>query len=337
MPAYHPHEIIKSIAEHLDVSSRTDCLEEILELPPTVGEGRAVGFNFSDGVGLLVLDFILKEDWTLIFENDHPGPLQFNFTTQGKVRHFFNNRNIQYELAPLFGTITCNPSGSMQYFQFPSNTKILFTCLMIDRAKYFEKIDCVLKEMPEKLASIFKDTEARKPFFYQSHYSITSAECIQIITNNRRKGLVRCAYLEGKALELLSRQAKQFQDDLRTPGRQVTLRKFDVEKIKEAKNILIADLQNPPTIELLSKQVGINRQKLKTGFKKVFDKTIYNYLRDERLELARLILLENTMSIKETARAVGYANQSHFAKRFKEKYGVLPKDYIKNIRAKIYD
>jgi AraC-like DNA-binding protein len=43
------------------------------------------------------------------------------------------------------------------------------------------------------------------------------------------------------------------------------------------------------------------------------------------------------MSIKETARAVGYANQSHFAKRFKEKYGVLPKDYIKNIRAKIYD
>lgn len=333
---YNAHGIIKDIARTLGTKSRTDCLEEIIELPKEHGKGKIVGFSFSDGVSLLIFNCQLKNDWTLIFENDAPAPLQFNFSMKGDIQHFFNRKSIQYQLNSLQGTITAHPAGSSQTFQLPHNTDILFNSLLIDRKKYGKKIACILDQMPKSLADIFIDTNAKDSFFYQSNYSLSIAGCIKKIAEDKNEGLVRSTFLEGKALELFSKQVKQYQDDLNSPGRQVILRKYDLEKIKLAKEVLVKELINPPTIEELAKIVGLNRQKLKQGFKKVYDKTINNYVRAERMEMASILLLHG-MSVRQTSSEVGYINQSHFTKRFKERYGILPKDYLKTIRSKVSD
>lgn len=333
---YDARGIIKSIARQLNLTSKADCLEEILLLPKKKGNGKIVGFGFSDGISLLIFNCTLKEDLILTFKNKNPAPLQFNFNVKGIVKHTFNNRNIQYQLNPLQGTITAHPKGTTQTFQLPRNVALLFNCLIIDRQKYAEKIECILEQMPEVLSNVFTDENAEKTFFYQSNYSISIAECIKKITRDKNEGLVRSTFLEGKALELFSKQIKQYQDDLLSPGRQVMLRKYDVEKIMMARDLLIEDLVNSPTIEELSKKVGINRQKLKTGFKLIFEKTINQYLRNERMEKGSILLLRG-YSVRRTATEVGYSNQSHFARRFKEKYGILPKDYLKSIRSKPND
>jgi len=333
---YNAHGIIKEMASSLDTTSRTDCLEEILELPKKVGTGKIVGFSFSNGVSLLIFNCNLVKDWTLVFDNDSPAPLQFNFNVKGNIKHSLNKKSIQYQLNPLQGTITANPSDSSQMLQIPSGSDILFNCLFIDRNKYAKKIECVLDQMPDGLGAVFSDSEAERAFFYQSNYSISIASCIKKITENKNDGLVRSTFLEGKALELFSKQIKQYKDDLLSPGRQVMLRKYDLDKIQTARDILIEDLINAPTIEELAKKVGINRQKLKQGFKKVFEKTINNYLRDERMECASILLLHG-LSVRQTATEVGYINQSHFTKRFKEKYGILPKDYLKSIQSRIVE
>lgn len=114
----------------------------------------------------------------------------------------------------------------------------------------------------------------------------------------------------------------------------MNLRKLDLEKIQRARNILVRDLKNPPTIEELAMKAGINRQKLKKGFKLIYEATINKYLRNERLEQASLLLLTDK-TVKEAAEQVGYMNKSYFAKIFKEKYGVLPREYVKSIHLKI--
>jgi len=333
---YNAHGIIKEIATKLATSSRTDCLEEIIELPKKVGKGKIVGFSFSNGVSLLIFNCTLTEDWTLVFENDAPAPLQFNFNIKGNIKHIFNKKSIQYQLNPLQGTITANPADSSQTLQIPHNTELLFNCLFINREKYADKIECVLDQMPEGLGEVFTDKSAENVFFYQSNYSISIASCIKKITENRNDGLVRSTFLEGKVLELFSKQIKQYKDDLLSPGRQVMLRKYDLDKIQLARDLLIQDLVDAPTIEELSKKVGVNRQKLKQGFKKVFDKTINTYLRDERMECASILLLHG-LSVRQTATEVGYVNQSHFTKRFKERYAILPKDYLKTIQSRIVE
>lgn len=50
-----------------------------------------------------------------------------------------------------------------------------------------------------------------------------------------------------------------------------------LKKIKEAKEILITELKNPPTIAELARKVSIPEYQLKSGFKELYGNTIYGY------------------------------------------------------------
>lgn len=331
--SYRNSGFINKISGTLDIPLKIDCLEETIELPKSLGSGTIKGYVFGDGVGMFLFNFKLKKDWTLSLRGN-PAPLQFSFCMEGTVQHLLSERDIHYVLNPLRGTITANRTGTLQKLRFPKDNQILLAFLTIDRQEYYDKIKCILDDMPKKLATIFSDTKGEKPYFYHSNYSISVAECINEIVEDENVGLVRSTRIEGKTLELLSMQIKQFNDDLNEPGKQVMLRKHDIEKIKAARKILMDNYQNPPTIEELARQSGINQQKLKKGFKLVYNKTINSYSRDKRLEIAAMKLL-NGASVREAANEVGYSNQSHFANRFREKYGILPKDYLKNIQSRV--
>ena len=331
---YHPHLFIKSLAKQLGTISQRDCLEEIIVLPAKVGNGKITGFKFSDGISLLLFDCELNENISLQFANDLPSPLLFNFVMEGQITHKMKSQSISYQLGSMQSSVTACQAACTQSFELNANVKMLFAIISINRKKYLKKIDCLIDEMPPKMSAVFKDEESKTLFFHQANYSIITARAIKKIATDKHCGLVRSIFVESKVLDLLARQVRRVQGELTMLGKYVKLRKEDVDKIKSARNILINDLKNPPVIETLAKQVGLNQQKLKAGFKVVFETTINRYLTKERLEMASLSLLQKN-SVKETAEKVGYTNLSHFARLFKNKYGVLPKEYLKSIELKI--
>jgi len=334
---FKAHHFLENLVKETSGSLKKDCLEHVFERSKELGKGSITGFSFGEGIELLLFNCEFHKDIVILFEKHAVAPIQINFLVQGGVKHFFNNNYIQYYLNPLEGTITADVFDSKNGFEFPQNQKIVLASLMIDRKKYINKIDCLIDKMPERLAAVFLDMDAKEPFLYQGNYSITSSECIQKILQDEHKGLVRSTYLEGVTLELLSCQIKQFKDSTLPQSKQVALRKYDVERIFEAKEILLERIKEPPTIKTLAKLVGLNQTKLKAGFKAVFDKPVKTWLRDRQLEIARLLILEQEMSIRNIAETVGYKNQSHFSKRFQEKYGILPKNFAQEMKIKLND
>jgi len=329
--------LLEALAKEYDATVETDCSESILNIPSTAGEGSFIGFSFNNGMDLLTINVQLKKDLILNFEpNDNP-PLSFQFCLEGSMVHIFNNGQMRYQLTPLFGAITSTPEGKSQCFKIPAFQKIAVTMLLFDRSLYQEKLACELEKMPDKLEAIFSAQTHSPSFLYQTNYSISIGECINTIVQNDYEGLVRSTFIEAKSLELLSLQIKQFKDDENPIGKQVLMRNFDIEKIREAKSLLVQDLSKHTTIPELAKRVGINQQKLKQGFKAIYDKTIFNYLRDERLNAAKMLIIDGSYSISDIAGRVGYSNKGHFAKRFKEKFGVRPKDYASSIRHEFMD
>lgn len=101
---------------------------------------------------------------------------------------------------------------------------------------------------------------------------------------------------------------------------------------KSAKDILLKNFINPPSIELLAHMCATNETKVKKVFKKIYKTTIYGYIQKLRLEKANLLLKEQTLNIGEIAKEVGYKHQGHFSKLFFETYGVYPKDLLKKNR-----
>jgi len=330
---YDIKQWIQAIADKLETQLQEDCQEYKAKLPRQHGKGQIKGYEFKDGIQVFLIDATFKEDFKIHITPDQIHPIHFHFCTQGDFRHSLGSNGMSnyssYQLNPLSGSITSNPNSCEQTMLFPGGCKVLHTNLQISRRKYNERAECNLEKMPERLRKVFKDLNSEELFLYESNYNIPTADCIQKLAHNEYKGLVRSSFCEAKALELLSLQLKQFADDIDPEARFTTLKEYDLEKIKQAKRILINDLSDAPTIPELARQVGINQQKLKKGFKEIYGKTIFQYLTDARMEAARYMLMEGVHSIKSVANRHGYSNQSHFARRFKERYGISPKHAIK--------
>lgn len=101
-----------------------------------------------------------------------------------------------------------------------------------------------------------------------------------------------------------------------------------VRKIKEAKEILIAQYKKPPTIPELAKAVQLNELQLKVGFKEIYGAGPYHFLMAHKLEIAKQLLLSGEYLVQEAAYQIGYSNTSHFIEAFKKQFGVTPKKLV---------
>lgn len=149
------------------------------------------------------------------------------------------------------------------------------------------------------------------------------------IYNNPFSNQLDELYAQSKILELISFELQNLINIEPYKNNKVKLDEDDIQAIKKAKELLLANMQNPPSIIELSRQVRINEFKLKYGFKKVFNDTPYNILLHYKLEYAKELLIHNEINIGEVAKLVGYKSLSSFTKAFTKKHGLRPIDLMK--------
>lgn len=92
-----------------------------------------------------------------------------------------------------------------------------------------------------------------------------------------------------------------------------------------ARDILSTEFKNPPSVEMLSRQVGTNQLKLKKLFHRCFNTTPYGMLLDIRMEKAYQLLAARRYPVNIVAEAVGYQHASNFSSAFIKYFGVSPK------------
>lgn len=148
---------------------------------------------------------------------------------------------------------------------------------------------------------------------------------------NLIRNIVHCRYQEGlkkmyllsKSIEFLVLQAEASNAAL-LPAYKYLKTSHDEECIRYARDYIMDHLDMPPSLSDLAKIVGINEYKLKRGFKEVFGNTVFGYLADARLDLAKNNLLESKQPAAEIAAALGYSSLQHFSYAFKKKFGHSP-------------
>lgn len=101
----------------------------------------------------------------------------------------------------------------------------------------------------------------------------------------------------------------------------------NVERIKNARNILVENMTDPPSLPELSKMIGMNEYNLKVGFKNVYGLPAYKYLQQYRLNYSKQLLRNQQLQVSEIADEVGYSSASHFIDAFKKSFGLTPKKF----------
>jgi AraC-like DNA-binding protein len=136
-------------------------------------------------------------------------------------------------------------------------------------------------------------------------------------------------YLESKVLEIISYTLAQL-INLNTKSKHAfKFKSGDVERVHHARDLISQDIQNPPKLKELAKRVGLPHPKLNSCFRTLYGTTVYGYIREMRLNRAKLLLNQGNMNVTEVALEVGYSSLSHFARAFKDCFGTLPGYYLR--------
>lgn len=103
----------------------------------------------------------------------------------------------------------------------------------------------------------------------------------------------------------------------------------DTLVFRAAQRLLHDDLAQPPDLASLAKAVGTNARRLNEAFRHCAGATVFEYLREARMEQARSLLRETTLAVQVIASDLGYDNPANFATAFRARFGLSPRDYRK--------
>ncbi|PIE56414.1 MAG: hypothetical protein CSA34_03640 [Desulfobulbus propionicus] len=143
------------------------------------------------------------------------------------------------------------------------------------------------------------------------------------------EGILQQIFLESKTLELIVLQL-----DMIASSSQIacSLTPKDIERVHTAKKLLIENILAPPGLFQLARAVSLSHTKLNQGFRHEFGVTVFEYLRQHRLQQGKELLDTLEMNVTEVAYATGFSSPSHFAKAFRNHYKVKPSAYLKEVR-----
>jgi AraC family transcriptional regulator len=159
-------------------------------------------------------------------------------------------------------------------------------------------------------------------FCYRDDYRSTSLHAAAVVLFEGLRGganqAVHPLWFQAKCLEFVS----LFLDDQsrRTPN----IPASEYRRLLAARDRLLADLADPPTIAELARECGLNVLKLKRGFKQLFGLGVFGLFQRERMHAARLRLARGDVDVAHVAAEFGYVNASHFAAAFRREFGVSP-------------
>ncbi|MBD2566094.1 MULTISPECIES: helix-turn-helix transcriptional regulator [Nostoc] len=302
------------------VGDRWDMFDTISYFPKELGKGFYGEIELRDGLYLAISEHQLHDDLIIkLPERQHPLEYSFYLAGYNQDKHFAvssgQNRLWGSGLAP-----------KEMYKSFKSEKNIEINVHMEPELFRFfmgkEK-----KQLPQELTHL-----VRKP--HQEYYSRSGNTtpamqvALQQILNCPYQGMMKRMYLESKVLELMVLLVEEDVSALKNKNDTFLLKPDDVERIHHAKEILLRDLENPPSLIELSRQVGLNDCTLKRGFRLVFNTTVFGYLHHHRLEQARKLLVTGEISISQASRRVGFSSRSYFATAFRKKFGINPKEFL---------
>lgn len=194
----------------------------------------------------------------------------------------------------------------------------------------FSKVK-TLHQLPEQESEIFHNQLAAlvhaQDDFVQGPHFLMNAEmqlAVHKVLHNPYSGATRVMFIKSQVTELLSHFFGLLADLKGSP-----VKDPDREKLLLAKDIIANNIVTPPSLQQLSKQIGLNSFKLKKNFKELFGVPVFKYLQNERLSKAHDLLREGQMGIQEAAWAVGYESLSSFSNAFSKKFGYRPSEVKK--------
>ena len=279
---------------------------------------------------------IIENDFTLIrFQNDseesyrverhiNQGLIQFHFGMKGKAKFVFNQGNYALDLNEEKSYLFYNPQKEL-----PLNLELAPNSWVISVIVSIQKFHSLFSTESDYIPFLSEENNDKK-YYKEDNISPSMAIVLSQMFHYNLNPSIKNLYYKGKGYELLSLYFNR-NEDPNAEQCPFLIDEENVMKIKKAKEIIIANMAEPPGLQELSDQIGLNLKKLKMGFKQIYGDTVYGFLFDYKMNYARQLLDSGSYNVNEVGLKIGYSTGSHFIAAFKKKFATTPKKYLMSI------
>lgn len=254
--------------------------------------------------------------------------IQFHFCAKGTSTFLFNQGNYKMPLEEENATLLYNPNREL-----PLDLELQPHSWVVSLVISIRKFHALFSEEAEYIR--FLNIENRDKQYYKS--SVISPSVVIVLNqvlNYHIASSINGLYYRAKAYELLS---LYFNSSLDPEAERCPFLSDEenVLRIRRAKELVISNFTEPPSLQELSTDVGLSLKKLKEGFKKVYGDSVYSFLFDYKMEYSRKLLDSGEYNVNEVGLKIGYSTSSHFIAAFKKKFGTTPKKYLMSLSAEL--
>ncbi|HMB99833.1 MAG TPA: helix-turn-helix transcriptional regulator [Flavobacteriaceae bacterium] len=250
--------------------------------------------------------------------------IQFHFCVKGSSKFNFNNGNYAINILEENSLLLYNPNREL-----PINLEVNANSWLLTILISIKKFHGLFSQEADYITFLSPENKGKK---YYKDGKITPSMAIvlnQLINYNLNQS-IKALYFKGKTYELLSLYFNR-SEDTNIEQCPFLVDEANVMKIKKAKDIIISRMSEPPTLQELADEIQLSLKKLKEGFKQIYGDTVFSFLFDYKMEVARKLLESGENNVNEVGLKVGYSTASHFISAFKKKYGTTPKKYVQSI------
>ena len=281
----------------------------------------------------------IENDFTLIrFQNDseesyrverhiNQGLIQFHFGMKGKAKFVFNQGNYALDLNEEKSYLFYNPQKEL-----PLNLELAPHSWVISVIVSIQKFHSLFSTESDYIPFLSEENNDKK-YYKEDNISPSMAIVLSQMFHYNLNPSIKNLYYKGKGYELLSLYFNR-NEDPNAEQCPFLIDEDNVLKIKKAKEIIIANMSEPPSLQELSDEIGLNLKKLKMGFKQIYGDTVYGFLFDYKMDYARKLLDSGSYNVNEVGLKIGYSTGSHFISAFKKKFATTPKKYLMNLAIK---
>ena len=250
--------------------------------------------------------------------------IQFHFCLKGQGDFLFNTGNYVFNVKEEHSILLYNPQRDLPIdLKLQPNTWIIGVVISI------KKFHSLFSQDADHIHFLSPENSTKK---YYDNGNITPSMAVvlsQILSSNIHESM-KALYLKGKVYELLSLYFNK-NEDTDIEQCPFLIDEDNVRKIRLAKEIILKNMSEPPSLQELSEEIGLSLNKLKEGFNQLYGDTVFGYLLDHKMEEARRMLASTNYNVNEVGLRIGYSTSSHFIAAFKKKYGTTPKKYLMSL------
>jgi AraC-like DNA-binding protein len=279
--------------------------------------------------GFYVLRFQNDSDETTHFEREvDTNLIQFHFGVKGRAKFIFNQGRYALDLREELSLFLYNPQKEL-----PVHLEIAPHSWIISVLISIKKFHGFFSEQADHIPFLSPDNSDKK-YYKDEKINPSMAIVLSQLFHFNLHPSIKKLYFKGKIYELLSLYFNRAED----PNAEQCPFLIDEEnvlKIRKAKDYVIANMAEPPGLQELADEVGINLKKLKMGFRQIYGDSVYSFLFDYKMDYARKLLDSGSFNVNEVGLRIGYSTSSHFIAAFKKKFGTTPKKYLMSINEKV--